>query len=132
MESAEKLGRPLVQDQKIVLRLLFQGFESSIELKRHFAPAIVNGLLKNLPVETFAYPTPSTIFIKANLKSGGRGMIKEFTPGDVFYDVAQDSIGLALKPFRSSIRQLKLGRILGSVELIDKIERITPVRIVRA
>ena len=99
-------------------------------MKRHLAPALVSAILRNLPMRTFAYPSHSAIYIKVNLKSGGRSRIKELSPGDIFYDVAQDSIGLALKSLKATIRQLKLGKISSGMKLMDKMEGIEPVTIV--
>ncbi len=132
METSEEQEKPSLHDENIRLRLMFQDFESRVELKRHLSPVLVSALLKNLPMGTFAYPSPSAIFIKVNLKIGGRSRIGELSPGDIFYDVAQDSVGLALKSLKASVRQLKLGKISSGMEMMCKIEGIKPVKILQA
>lgn len=110
-------------------RLILGSDLVELEIRRHLAPAVAGKLKRILPVDSFAFRKGSSLFVKLDLGIGGTRNVDEFVRGDLFYDLLQEALGIALSDASASSSQIKVGRVEGGIQTAESVVGVTPVRL---
>jgi len=112
------------------LKIVFPDFEVLINLKKHLSPIIFTSLILKVPFTSFAYRTKGDILVKVDIRKGDMQKVKSLEVGDVYYCMVEDAIGIVLTPKNPCLRtEIKIGEVTKGLENLEKIRRITPVKV---
>ena len=90
------------------------------EFSRIYAPMTVDELARKLPIEGFVAKWETAVYIVTEITRGAEKTVARLGKGDIFFWPPGKILGIAIEDHQPRPQTVKVGKVLGDVEVIRR------------